>query len=398
MIRSRMTVVLATGIVVGVLTALIPSASAFAHSPTRSPLPRFYFSMANDDATGQVVLFGGRAQEGAKLLGDTWTWDGTSWAKRMPAHSPSPRDYAAIAYDGATKQLVLFGGSNGGTSYNDTWTWDGSDWTQLHPAHSPPLGGFMVYDAALSELVLFNRDEQWIWSGTDWTEESGGYGYYVPGSIAYDPATKEVIGFGGYDDEDYDDWTFMWDGTGWTFLDPAHAPKQRAGSAMAYDPAMGRVLLWGGRSYHDTWTWTGTDWKRLNPAHYPVFGCGEMASDPANGQVVLFSCSGSTWTWSHSDWHQHLSGSARVVTPRQGPPGVTVTIQIWGFLAGEEVRISFVDSAHVSTVINEVPANGNGWVYPLGITIPGSAASGKGFIVVEGETSHQTAKARFNVT
>lgn len=74
-----------------------------------------------------------------------------------------------------------------------------------------------------------------------------------------------------------------------------------------------------------------------------------------------------------------------------------VTVQFWGFLAGEEVRVSFVDSAHDSTVVKELAGNGNGWFAPV-ITVPGSAASGKGFFVAKGETSHQTARARFNVT
>ena len=66
-------------------------------------------SMAYDAAHGQVVLFGGYFNDG-----DTWTWDGSDWTERTPAHAPEARDGAAMAYDTARSQIVLFGGSGGG--------------------------------------------------------------------------------------------------------------------------------------------------------------------------------------------------------------------------------------------------------------------------------------------
>ena len=46
-----------------------------------------------------------------------------------------------MVYDGATQQLLLFGGSrlpfSGGGFLGDTWAWNGTTWTQLHPATSP---------------------------------------------------------------------------------------------------------------------------------------------------------------------------------------------------------------------------------------------------------------------
>ncbi len=80
--------------------------------------------MADDIAHGNVVLFGGRN------FGDTWTWNGTDWSKRTPAHSPYLRLDIGMAYD-AHGQVVLFGGTCAGDCA-DTWTWDGTDWTQ-HP-------------------------------------------------------------------------------------------------------------------------------------------------------------------------------------------------------------------------------------------------------------------------
>jgi Galactose oxidase, central domain len=106
-----------------------PSARAFNTQP-----------MAFDAATGTVVLFGGFANGGRTVLGDTWVWNGPAklWVKRFPATSPSPRA-TTVAYDGATKQVVIFGGDGlGGSFLADTWTWDGATWTQQFPASSPP--------------------------------------------------------------------------------------------------------------------------------------------------------------------------------------------------------------------------------------------------------------------
>jgi hypothetical protein len=78
--------------------------------------------MAYDGATGNVVLFGG--DNGSRALRDTWTWDGSTWTKQAPATSPAARVFASMAYDAATGNVVLFGGNNvGPRSFDDTWTW-----------------------------------------------------------------------------------------------------------------------------------------------------------------------------------------------------------------------------------------------------------------------------------
>src|SRR2546421_96454 len=125
MIRSRMTALLATGVlVVGMLATM--SAPAFA-SPRRSaPSPRFFSAMAYDAAHGQVVLFGGESSRRPALPNDTWTWDGTDWMQQHPAHSPGSRMYAGSAYDPATSRVLMFGGlDSSGEPVNETWTWDG---------------------------------------------------------------------------------------------------------------------------------------------------------------------------------------------------------------------------------------------------------------------------------
>jgi hypothetical protein len=149
--------VLATVGVVGAVSPAVASASPQQTLDWTSQAPaalsaRAEGAMAYDAATRTVVLFGG--WNGSSDLGDTWTWNGTTWTKQHPAVHPSARFGAAMAYDAATRTVVLFGGS--GVS-GDTWTWNGKTWTKRHPATSPParVDAMMAYDAATRTVVLF---------------------------------------------------------------------------------------------------------------------------------------------------------------------------------------------------------------------------------------------------
>ena len=63
---------------------------------------------------------------------------------------------------------------------------------------------------------------------------------------------------------------------------------------MAYDAAIGQLVLFGGTSsngtvLNDTWTYNGTTWTQLSPLTSPSARSDfSMAYDPAMGQLVLF--------------------------------------------------------------------------------------------------------------
>jgi len=75
-------------------------------------------------------LFGGGVFE--SNLGDTWTWDGSTWTKQTPTASPSARQGASMAYDAATRNIILYGGHGhfgcpcDGVYFGGTWAWGGS--------------------------------------------------------------------------------------------------------------------------------------------------------------------------------------------------------------------------------------------------------------------------------
>ncbi len=87
-----------------------------------------------------------------------------TWTQKFPATNSEFGYYAAMAYDSAHSQVVLFGGidssvlsSSFPTYSNETWTWDGSTWTKQSPANNPPARCCfgMAYDAARGQVVIF---------------------------------------------------------------------------------------------------------------------------------------------------------------------------------------------------------------------------------------------------
>ncbi len=134
-----------------------------------SPSPREGHAMAYDSAQGQVVLFGG--SDGRRRLGDTWTWDGTTWANVTPENegeSPSPREGHAMAYDGERGRVVLFGGSNDlRPSLDDTWEWDGATWKSVTPQDKSPRPASnpaMAYDRARGQVILLGKVATWAYA------------------------------------------------------------------------------------------------------------------------------------------------------------------------------------------------------------------------------------------
>src|ERR1017187_5634836 len=115
----------------------------------------------------------------------------------------------------------------------------------------------------------------------------------VAASMAYDPAMGDMVLFGGDGNSGYlgDTWTF--NGKTWTQLSLPSSPSARGWAPMAYDPATGDMVLFGGYdgsfNLGDTWTFNGTTWTQLSPAISPsARDYGPMAYDPATRNMVLF--------------------------------------------------------------------------------------------------------------
>jgi hypothetical protein len=114
-------------------------------SNTAVPFTGFTLST---DSSGRLVLFGGSnslgGRKGFGATNDTWAWDGSDWILRTVRVAPSARWQPASVVDSTTGDVVLFGGiAQDGYrnlyALDDTWTWDGSAWTQRSPLRATGL-------------------------------------------------------------------------------------------------------------------------------------------------------------------------------------------------------------------------------------------------------------------
>jgi hypothetical protein len=210
-----------------------------------TPPPREAASLAYD-GSGQLVMFGGTGQVGllgngslptipgtilpsttstlpttttslpdapTVALGDTWLWDGTTWTESS-ATGPSARSGAAMSFDSADNDTVLFGGettpadSSSPNLVGDTWTWSGSTWTQASPHTSPesrvwaglgddiPAHGVVLVAGSGAQGAL---GDTWLWNGSDWTRPpvTGGPSMRSAATTAYSATSDQVVLFGG---------------------------------------------------------------------------------------------------------------------------------------------------------------------------------------------------------
>lgn len=115
-------------------------------------------------------------------------------------------------------------------------------------------------------------------SGWQLVNTTGGPSARAGFGMAYDAAMGAIVMFGGCTSGQY--WNYSCDVTNqtwsfsngnWTQLDPTLSPSGRVNPAMAYDPETGDILLFGGGSgtpyylsYNDTWQFNGTSWSQLS--------------------------------------------------------------------------------------------------------------------------------------
>jgi hypothetical protein len=331
------------------------------------PEPRSSASLAFDAKTGQLVMFGGAAE---RSLGDTWVWQSGGWQQVQPSTSPPARENAALGYDPSGGQLVLFGGDTvgeGGGVRTDTWTWDGSTWTQRHPAHHP-LGGVsprMATDAARGVLLLVAQPqtassiasvETWTWRNGDWHVESSDgaplAGDFASGSghqglagdglarpmtgtdftgsagMGWDPVSRRVL----YVEHNVEGvapvphsglLTWSWDGT-WRLEHPATTPPESTDPLVATDRT--GVVLFDGDGH--TWHWNGTTWAQLDVVGPPPRSAGTIAYD-ASARVTRIAGGvesaqpggvyGDTWSWDGAAWSRSAGPALAQAVPQPQP-------------------------------------------------------------------------------
>jgi len=286
---------------------LLYTLSAFAGSsptwlklnPPNSPSGRAAFAMAYDPASKNVVVFGGFDFNGYK--NETWLFDGTTWTQANPANAPSARAAASISYDQPSGKLILFGGYDGSNYLGDTWIWDGlaQSWTQATPATQPTAVSLPMSfsDPVNGRAEMFGgfdgnffQEITWQWTGSDWLQLNPKNFPSARGAsvVANDYAHKTVLIFAGLGDVNPNN-TWTWDGTNWTQQNPSTQPPSTYYAAAAFDPDLKEVVATGGGLGQSTWAWTGSDWVTVTTAQTPSARWSQwLAYDTQSKQLLMF--------------------------------------------------------------------------------------------------------------
>ncbi|MCI4319976.1 MAG: hypothetical protein L3K23_07600 [Thermoplasmata archaeon] len=338
-------------------------------------------AMAYDAHDGYVVAFGGTSLSGFDR--GTWRYGGGVWTNITPSplnatNSPSARFGAAMAYDAIDGYALLFGGSACpplvGHPCRDTWKFVGGRWTNisaptLTATNTPPgrLAAAVAYDSADQEVVLFGgagdsgtlRDT-WTYHAGNWTQVVFLVNASLPSArelaaMADDPADGYLVLFGGDgncpNNVCGDTWTFS--GSSWMQVTGfSTAPLGRYGEAMSYDAVDGYVLMYGGAGFGcpgsgfsncpDTWSFSAGVWSELSATSaVPALYQASMVDDQRDGYVLLQGGDDNS------------------------PPNVSTYVASWAFvpevvIGVPTVRPIFGDVGGNVTVTVSVAGGGNG--------------------------------------
>jgi hypothetical protein len=172
-----------------------------------APPARILPGLAWDAVRRKTVLFGGRTESGTGF-GDTWEYDGVAWTLVLASSGPSARHGHALVHDPGRARTVLFGGFTStslanGVYLGDTWTYDGSTWTLVAAtgpaprgyhaaAFDPPSGRVLVYGGRGNGITGGHGGgtsypvyaDTWALDGATWTQVAVGTGPAARHSLA----------------------------------------------------------------------------------------------------------------------------------------------------------------------------------------------------------------------
>lgn len=245
--------------------------------PSPGPSDRMDAFLAFDEARGRLVLFGGRRigpNRSQQFLVDTWEYDGAAWSLRNSA-GPGPRIHGAIAYDPTRRRVVMSGGGGEDAGLRDTWEWDGERWRDVSaPLPSQNMANALIASTDGVRLLGGAVDESPECAGLRRAKlfalRVGGWVDLASPGPCFSPqapvasAPGGLLLYAGWDGPNTPAATWLWTDGMWRRAESA--PPKRRGTAVAYDVARKRVVMFGGDGESgllaDTWEWDGTRWTQ----------------------------------------------------------------------------------------------------------------------------------------
>ena len=296
---------------------------------------------AYDVDTRQTLLFGGEPyefQSGDFATNETWQWNATAstWTLLAPSRAPSSRESAAMAFDAATHQLLLYGGYDpvSGQNLRDTWQWTGLTWSRLTTSAHPPDGTYMAYDTATKQLLALGGvtptggPQTWSWTGTDWvqlappTQLPAGF----EPVLAFDRAINRMFWVSWSTAGAMQTWS--WNGKTWAPVpSSAGTPGPMRAPIMAFDPALNATILVGNTTSLQTWAYTNGGWSALAGVPSTRSSATALVYNGAQGQLLLFAPLGYNATPDNETWILRApTSTALAASPANPAPGTTATL------------------------------------------------------------------------
>jgi hypothetical protein len=182
----------------------------------------------------------------------------------------------------------------------------------------------LMLAALLMVVANVRPDSAQALSSPTWSELATFPGSFTPvaAAMAFDPVLGQVVLFGGGGTPSNQTW--MFDGSTWKQIATAQNPPGLDWASMSFDPQTGSVILFGGlessSASFETWSFDGANWSQIAtltspPARYSA----QMSFDSTTGTLILFGgvdFNGSpfddTWALSGSTWAQ--------LSPATSPP------------------------------------------------------------------------------
>lgn len=236
-----------------------------------------------------------------------------------------------FAYDPAGGFVMkVAGGQTPGFAATGTWALTGLNWTNLSvdPSPTPRVFTSMTWDYADGCMLVFGgiwqatsmspfvvRSDTWAYQSGNWTVVSpatGPSGRYAA-ALAYDPALGGVLLFGGQNESSPLNDSWLYRGGVWTEETGWSAPPPSAGAMMAWDNASGSMVLFGGvvSSVNSTEVPTNTTWSLSSTGWVPVSIAGAapparylglLTNDSSPGELLLTGGTNASYRALNDTW------------------------------------------------------------------------------------------------
>lgn len=307
-------------------------------------------AMAYDPTSQFLVQYGGSIAFGGTRVG-TYALHANQWARIPDTFSPVPRSLpVAFSYPG-NDAIYLYAGRDELQTYDEFWTYANGMWTQITDDNRPktcdsPAGAYDS-DRKVYEIVC-EAGNVWEFDGTTWTNKKDSKDKPTIArlrSVAYDANIKKTVLFGGYDETNFLDQTWLWDGTNWTRV-KKNPPTQRGQAVMWYDATMKKTIVYGGIGRQDTesrierfgdmWSFDGSGWTnmKVDPASTPGLRYSTAYTvDPRTGHALVFGgllynkdsagietqkYVNDLWDWNGSKWTQLTNATGPDIRENSG--------------------------------------------------------------------------------